>query len=151
MKVLLLSCSPSGELDEVASLLTKSLCAHKVQLHYELKSKTAVRFSKRHDSFSKLNVNLAEYDLIVLGIEKLGVSYVKSLKKMIGDQGISRKKVAFFYLDEQRAPFAHRLLLKVLAGNQIMGSLAIKDVQHNYHKYVIPIVQWANNIVSKCI
>lgn len=151
MKVLLLSCSPNGEIDEVTSLLTKSLCAHKEQLIYKHKAPAASRFFGKHDPFEDLGIKLNDYDLIVLGIEKLDGSYVKSLRDILEKQNISQKKIAFYYLDELRARFAHRQLLSTLEGNQIMGSLAIKDVQDNYHKYVIPIVQWANNIVSKCI
>ena len=151
MKVLLLSCSPNGEIDEVSSLLTKSLCARKEQLLYKKNAPAAHRFIKQKASFAHLNVNLNDYDLIVLGIETLDGAYVKALHDIFEKQGINPKKIAYYYLDEQRAHFAHRNLLKTLKGNQIIGSLAIKDIANNYHKYVIPMVQWANNIVSKCV
>ncbi len=151
MKVLLLSCSPSGEIDEVTRLLAKSLCAHNVQLLYEKNIPAPIRFLRRNDSFLDPGVTLGDFDLIVLGIERLDGSYVKSLRVFFEKQGISQKKIAYYYLDELKARFAHRELQKTLSGNRIMGSLAIKDVSTNYHKYVIPIVQWANNIVSRSI
>lgn len=151
MNVLLLSNSPNGEIEDVTNLLAKSFCAKKEQLCYSVDNNFLGLFGPKNIYFDVNEIDFEEYDLIVLGIETLDKNYVKILNELLQRYDFESKKFAYFYIENNRKRFANRLLLRTLENQEILGSLAINDVSDNYQKYVIPIVQWANNIVSKCV
>lgn len=150
MNVLLLSNSPEGEIEDVTNLLAKSFCADIKQLSYTIDSNFLGLLGPVNVYVETETIDFNKYDLIVLGIENLDRNYVKAINEVLSRPNGRKTKFAYFYVENNRKRFANRMLLQTLESHEILGSLAITNVTDNYQKYVIPIVQWANNIVSKC-
>jgi flavodoxin len=159
-KVLILYYSFEGSTKKIAEYLANNLQVDikRVEPVNELKSKGFSKFlwggsqviMKKTPEIKVLNINIDDYDLIILGSPIWAGNFAPPIYTMFEKGLIKNKKIAYFYCHEGGASKSVKRAMPSFDkdNNELIGDLSCLNVVKNFDMLKDEALNWAKKFVN---
>lgn len=156
MKTLLIYYSYEGATALMADAITDEINSDKRRL-YVIDEKRKIGFKKmlwgglqvfrkQEPEISPLNIDIRDYDLIIIGTPVWAGSYVPAIRSFLANSDFTGLNVAYFYTHLGGSGNIERHFDGAFAKANVVGKLGLSKVRNDIEDAKLKACEWAKNL-----